>query len=276
VDRVKAETLQVQRQRPVFQALSSYLGSTYVNQINKFGRTFQVYVQADAKYRAPSRYRQPVPCAPQDGDGPARHAGPQMPDDRPVADHLYNLYPAATIVGSPAPGFSSGQALGLMDQICQPDAAARHRLANGRRCRIRKKRSATRSITVRPAVLLVYLVLAGQYESWLAPISVVLAVPLALLGPVATLHALRLCQQPLYPDRPDAADRARREERHPDRRGGARATPAANGSRSSRRRCWPPAPVPADPDDVLRLHSRRAAAGAGEPAPAPPRASRSA
>ena len=74
------------------------------------------------------------------------------------------------------------------------------------------------------AILLVYLCLAGQYESWIAPLAVILAVPLALIGPAIALSAVGLRQQPLYPDRPDAADRTRRQERHPDRRGGARGT----------------------------------------------------
>ena len=62
------------------------------------------------------------------------------------------------------------------------------------------------------AMLLVHLVLAGQYESWIAPLSVILAVPLSLLGPVAVLTRLRHREQPLYADRPDAADRAVGEE----------------------------------------------------------------
>ena len=63
------------------------------------------------------------------------------------------------------------------------------------------------------AILLVYLCLAGQYESWIAPLGVILAVPLALGGPALALDAGRAAEQPLHPDRPDAADRARRQER---------------------------------------------------------------
>ena len=73
------------------------------------------------------------------------------------------------------------------------------------------------------ALLLVYLVLAGQYESWYAPLSVILAVPLSLLGPVAGAQRAADRQQPLCPDRPGPADRAVGQERHPDRRSRARA-----------------------------------------------------
>jgi HAE1 family hydrophobic/amphiphilic exporter-1 len=72
-----------------------------------------------------------------------------------------------------------------MEQIADDDLPPRHRLSNGPRCPIRRRRSAARSTRLRAGLLLVYLVLAGQYESWIAPLSVILAVPLALLGPVA-------------------------------------------------------------------------------------------
>ena len=73
-------------------------------------------------------------------------------------------------------------------------------------------------------LLLVYLCLAGQYESWIAPLSVILAVPLALSGPALALGPAGAGKQPLHPDRPGAADRAVGQERDPDRRGGARPT----------------------------------------------------
>ena len=105
VDRTKAETLQVSVS-DVFAAMSSYLGSTYVNQFNKFGRTFQVYVQADAKFR----------LKPSDIESlyVKSKTGKMVPlgalvtvnfDAGPSLVTLYNLYPAATVVGGPAPGF---------------------------------------------------------------------------------------------------------------------------------------------------------------------------
>jgi HAE1 family hydrophobic/amphiphilic exporter-1 len=192
VDRVKAEKLQVTSGQ-VFQALASYLGSSYVGQINKFGRTFQVYVQADADFRARVREIEQLPL---------RTAGGQMvplgslatfePSMGPAVISLYNLYPSSSIIGSPASGFSSGQALGLMDQICDQT------LPTGTGCEWTAMSYQEKAVgnqlyyAFGLAVLLVYLVLAGQYESWLAPISIVLAVPLALLGPVAVLEALGL------------------------------------------------------------------------------------
>ena len=91
------------------------------------------------------------------------------------------------------------------------------------------------------SLLLVYLVLAGQYESWIAPVTVIVSVPLALLGTAAALLALGVPQQPLHADRPHPADRAVGQERDPDRRVRARAAPARRACESRKRRSRPPA-----------------------------------
>ncbi len=104
----------------------------------------------------------------------------------------YNLYPSTTVLGAPAPGFSSGQAMDLMDQV------AKHTMPAGTGydwSAISYQEAASSHQTYGAfgvAILLVYLLLARRYESWWAPIPVLLAMPLALPGPVATLNALRL------------------------------------------------------------------------------------
>ena len=114
------------------------------------------------------------------------------------------------------------------------------------------------------ALLLVYLVLAGQYESWYAPLAVILSVPLALVGPVLVLSVLRIDNNLYTQIGLDPADRALGQERHPDRRGGARA-PHARGQVDRRGRGRSRArALPADPDDVVRVHPRRRAAGGRE------------
>jgi HAE1 family hydrophobic/amphiphilic exporter-1 len=105
---------------------------------------------------------------------------------------LYNLYPSATIVGGAAAGFSSGQSLDLMQQV------AAHNLPRGSAfdwtaMSYQEKAAGGQIIYAFGfALLLVYLVLAGQYESWITPIAVLLAVPLALLGPALVLGLLGL------------------------------------------------------------------------------------
>ncbi len=190
VDRVKAETLHVSV-GDVFQALSTYLGSSFVGQITKFGRTFQIYTQADSRFRdLPS---QVASLNVRNSDGQMIPLGTLVhlvPTVGPSLVTLYNLYPAATIVGAAANGYSSGQALTAMDRIT---AATVPRGAGANWTAMSYQEKAVGSqiyIVFGLAILLVYLVLAGQYESWYAPFSVILAVPLALIGPALALGGL--------------------------------------------------------------------------------------
>jgi hydrophobic/amphiphilic exporter-1 (mainly G- bacteria), HAE1 family len=192
VDRSKAEKLGVTVGQ-VFSALEDYIGSSYVSQFNKFGQVFQVYVQADSRFRMRPQdllnYKIRTP------------AGQMVPlgtlveikeAQGPSLITLYNLYPAATISGQQAQGFSSGQVMSLMDQITD------HTLPPGMGSEWTAMSYQEKIVgnqiyyVFGLAVLLVYFVLAGQYESWYQPISVILAVPLALLGTVGALRALGL------------------------------------------------------------------------------------
>jgi HAE1 family hydrophobic/amphiphilic exporter-1 len=187
VNRIKAEALHVTIGQ-VFSALSAYLGSTYVNQFNQFGQVFQVYVQADADFRTRIRDIDNLTVVNREGEtvplGTLVNVSPAV---GPSLITLYNLYPAATLVGSPAPGFSSGQAMTVMEQLANqvlPPGTGFDWTAMSYQEKIVGN---TLYYVFALAVLLVYLVLAGQYESWTAPISVILAVPLALLGPFIAL-----------------------------------------------------------------------------------------
>ncbi len=190
VDRVKIETLHLTADQ-VFAALASYLGSSYVTQFNKFGRVFQIYVQADAMFRLRPSDIENFAVRNQQGNMiPLGTVIKIKPTIGPSLISLYNLYPSAAIIGLPATGFSTGQAMTLMEQIAQrtlPKGAGYEWTG------ISYQEKAVGNqlyYTFGLALLLVYLVLAGQYESWFAPISVILAVPLALLGPASVLTAL--------------------------------------------------------------------------------------
>jgi HAE1 family hydrophobic/amphiphilic exporter-1 len=105
---------------------------------------------------------------------------------------LYNLYPSATVIGLPAQGYSSGQSMTLMEEIAGktlPPGTGYEWTAMSYQ---EKVVGGQIYYAFGLALLLVYLVLAGQYESWYAPISVILAVPLSLLGPMAVLTGLRI------------------------------------------------------------------------------------
>lgn len=192
VDRVKAQSLQVSVDQ-VFNTLTGYLGSSYVNQFTKFGRTLQVYVQADSQFR----------LRPEDiGKLSVRNSSGGMvplgtlikitPVSGPSLISLYNLHPTATILGIPATGFSTGQAMKLLDEMAQrtfPPGVGHEWSAMSYQERLVGNQM---YLVFAMALLLVYLVLAGQYESWFRPLAVILAVPIALIGPVAVLLGLHI------------------------------------------------------------------------------------
>ncbi len=192
VDRTKAEALHVDLGQ-VFGTLSAYLGSSYVGQFNKFGRVFQIYVQAQAQSRLTQHDIENLPVLTQDGQvvpmGTLARLSPTV--GAPLIS-LYNLYPSAQINGGPAPGYSSGQAMAIMDQIAGATLPPPND-AQWTAMSYQEKVVGNQLVySFLLAIVLVYLVLAGQYESWISPIAIVLAVPLSLVGPVAVLSALRL------------------------------------------------------------------------------------
>jgi len=192
VDRVKAESLRVPV-GDVFTALSSYMGSAYVNRFNKFGLSLQVYIQADSQYR--TRPEDILRLQVKNLDGqmvPIGAIAELKPALGPPLISLYNLYPSAAIVGSPAAGFSSGEGIELMDQIAKailPPGTGYEWTSMAYQENIVGNQL---MYVFALAILLVYLCLAGQYESWIAPLAVILAVPLALSGPAIALNAVGL------------------------------------------------------------------------------------
>ncbi len=190
VDPAQAETLNVAL-GDVYDTLQTYLGSSYVNQFTKFGHNFMVFAQADAGHRLTAedlkRYcvrsssGQMVPLGTladiRDGVGPA-------------VITLYNLFPSATVNGAAAEGFSSGQALDTLQAIA--DKTLGPGLQFEWTAMSYQEKLVGNSVywIFGLAILLVYLVLAGQYESWLTPAAVIFAVPLALLGTVGAMGAI--------------------------------------------------------------------------------------
>ena len=187
VDRTKAKTQEIPLDS-VFNTLQTYLGSYYVNDFNKFGRTWQVKVQADHQFRVqPEDIRQ---LDVRNAEGEMVPLGTLIEVKQilgPQTIMRYNLYPSASITGSAAPGFSSGQALNLMEQI----ADAKLPTSMGYEwtgMSYQEKQVGSEAILVFAlAILLVFLVLAAQYESWTAPTAVIMVVPLAVLGTVIAL-----------------------------------------------------------------------------------------
>ena len=187
VDRVKAKNLDIPLST-VFGTLQAYMGSAYVNDFNKFGRTYQVRVQADPAFRAKPDDIRRLDVRTRQGEMVPLGALVTVEDTfGPQIVTRYNLYPSASISGQPAPGYSSGQGLSLMEQM------ANQKLPAGMGYEwtgvaYQEKQVGSEAILIFAlAIVLVYLVLAAQYESLTSPTAIILAVPLALLGTVVAL-----------------------------------------------------------------------------------------
>ncbi len=187
IDRVKAKALGISLDS-VFGTLQASLGSAYVNDFNKFGRIYQVRVQAEAEDRAHPQDIERLEVRNDKGEmiplgtivDVRRSFGPQV-------IKRYNLYPTASVSGAAAEGYSSGESLQLMEEIAA-ETLPQSIGYDWTGMSFQEKRVGSEAFFVFGfAVLLIYLVLAAQYESWILPISVILVVPLGLLGAVTAV-----------------------------------------------------------------------------------------
>ncbi len=197
VDRSKALSLRVPLQS-VFDTLQAYLGSTYVNDFNEFGRTWHVTVQAEAKYRARTEDIRRLEVRNQEGQmvpigtlAKVRYATGPLRIDR------YNMYPAIRVIGQAAPGVSSGQAMNAMEDLAAANLPSGTGYEWTGMAYQQKRIGGQVYMVFALAVMVVIMILAAQYESWIDPVAVVTVVPLAVLGAVIGL-TLRGLDNSLY------------------------------------------------------------------------------
>jgi multidrug efflux pump len=182
VNREQASQMGVQL-TDIFTTLQVYLGSLYVNDFNKFGRTWQVVVQAEGKYRSEIEdVRQLRVRNAAGGMVPLGAVATVKEINGPLLLTRYNMYPAAAVNGNTAPGVSSGQAIKLVDELGQEELP--HAMAvewtEIYYMQILAGNTAMKIFAL--SVLLVFLVLAALYESWSLPLAVILVVPMCILG----------------------------------------------------------------------------------------------
>ncbi len=187
IDRTKVQSLGIQMS-DVFDTLQSYLGSSFVNLFNRFNQVYQVYVQANSRFRLQPEDIKNLNV--RNNRGEVVPLGTFASAKTILSSELitrYNLYPAASIFGNAAPGFSSGQALNLMEQVAQnvlPAGMAYEWTAISYQ---EKQVGNTAYFIYALSLTLVFLVLAAQYESWTSPAAVILTVPMALVGVLLAL-----------------------------------------------------------------------------------------
>jgi len=190
INRAKAQAMNVQV-GSVFDTLQSYLGSTYTSQITKFGRVFPVFVQADSAYRlTPQDLRQYYVRSTSGAMVPIGTLADVEYVQGPALISLYNLYPSSSINGMTAAGFSSGQSLQTMDDLTARSLPPGMKSEWTAMSYQEKLAGSSAYIVFALGILLVYMVLAGQYGSWVTPAAVIFGVPLALLGTGAALLGL--------------------------------------------------------------------------------------
>lgn len=166
----------------VFTAMSGTFGGLYVNDFTYLGRTFQVRMQSDSDYRMLSKSLSDVYVANSKGEMVPLTA--LMTLERRTAPQVverYNVFPAAHIMGDPAPGYSSGQALDQMEAVAATLPSGYSLGWVGSALQEKLASSDTVSVFVL-ALVMVFLILAAQYESWALPLAVLTAVPFGVFG----------------------------------------------------------------------------------------------
>src|SRR5271157_1933806 len=190
IDRTKVRTMGVAL-TDVFDALQAYMGSYYVNDFNRFGRTWQVNVQADAPFRVDAETVKQLKVRNGDGDMVPLGSVIDVRDSAgPVTITRYNMYPAATITGSWQPGVSTGDVLRTMEGLLDKELPRNMTSEWTELSYLQKQASKIeqfRDLRQNPfsafvlGAVLVFFVLAGLYEGWSLPLAVILVVPMCVL-----------------------------------------------------------------------------------------------
>jgi multidrug efflux pump len=181
IDRTKCKAVGV-AVSDVFTELEVHMGGFYVNNFVRFGRTWQVNVQADSPFRRTADSVSALKVRNQAGDMIPLGALARVDDaSGPTFLARYNMYPSASITGAPAPGVSSGEAIKLMEDLCARELPPRMGSEWTEIAFMQIIAGNTGLIVFALAVVLVFLTLAAQYESWSLPLSVILVVPMCLL-----------------------------------------------------------------------------------------------
>ena len=185
VDRTKAKQMGLNL-NDVYETMQTYLGSLYVNDFNRFGRTFQVIVQADAGFRATAEDVGKLKLRNNRGQMVALSAIMTMqPAFGPGAVSRYNGFYSADLNGAPKPGVSSGQAQAEMEKILA-ETLPRGIGYQWTELVYQEKIAGNTMVYIFPlCVLLVFLVLAAAYESWTLPLAIILIVPMCILSAMA-------------------------------------------------------------------------------------------
>jgi HAE1 family hydrophobic/amphiphilic exporter-1 len=173
----------------VYQTLQAYLGGLYLNQFNRFGRQWRVYLQAEGEDRASADNIGLFHVRNKDGNMvPLSSLVTVKRIQGPEYTTRFNLIRAAQVLGQAAPGYSSGQALTALEQVARQVLPADMSYDWGDLSYQEKKAEGTTGLLFALSLVFVFLILAALYESWSLPFSVLLSVPVAIFGAFAGLY----------------------------------------------------------------------------------------
>jgi len=179
-DRVLKQGLQFGE---VYQTLQAFLGGAYVNQFNRFGRQWKVYLQAEPEYRSSADKINSFYV--RNSKGEMTPLGSLVTIKRvsgPEYTTRFNLFRSIQVNGTPAPGYSSGQAMAAMEEVANEVLPSGLGYAWSDMSYQEKKASGGQAAVFGMSLLFVFLILAAMYESWSLPFSVLLSTPIAVLG----------------------------------------------------------------------------------------------
>jgi len=187
VDREKAKALGVPI-NDIFDTLSATLGSYYVNDFNKFGRTWQVLMSAEPGYRnKPDSVGELYVRSSMGTMIPLKTLAKVSYTSGPDSMDRFNNLPAVKLLGQGAPGISSGQAISVVERIANDVLPADFSYDWGGASFQEKKSSGTSTLALGLATIMVFLILAAQYERWSLPLSVMMALPFGTFGALAAV-----------------------------------------------------------------------------------------
>ncbi len=182
IDREKAKRLGVPL-NVVFNTLQTFLGSSYVNDFNIFGRVYQVRAQAESRYRQSRDDIRNLEVRDDQGNTLPMSTIAELDDMvGPSVIFRYNLFPSASVMGSPMPGMSSGEAAALMEALSSQNLPRGFAYEWTGITYQEKKAGSMAPIAFALALVFVFIFLAGQYESWTTPFTIMATIPIGVLG----------------------------------------------------------------------------------------------
>jgi HAE1 family hydrophobic/amphiphilic exporter-1 len=192
IDREKALKLGVSLS-DLYTTIGAFMGGAYVNDFTRFGRLYKTYIQAEPEYRANEQQINNFFIKNKDGNMvPLATLAHVKPIAGPDYTTRFNLYRSVEVTGTPAPGYTSAQAMAALEEVAGDALPDDMSYAWNAMSFQEKKASGSLGIILTFSLIFVFLILAAQYESWSLPLSILLGTPFAIFGALLFLWAARL------------------------------------------------------------------------------------